>query len=174
MAIHWWGRIRQFINELREKFHSWFDLCHLRLLASLCLTTWIKQRHVVEEKKKLISVFAEAESNCNRELVFLFSKNFQEFNVIVKNVVNICTDLLSVLTWFGEGILVLKKKILSSCAGYCTAKKHILFFSEVNTSLIFFRLNSVKYFTYFIHTNQTEKLPTASNFYLKSPMTILV
>lgn len=61
-------------------------------------------------KKKLISVFAEAESNCNRELVFFFSKNFQEFNVIVKNVVNICTDLLSVLTWFGEGILVLKKK----------------------------------------------------------------
>jgi len=60
--------------------------------------------------KKLISVFAEAESNYNRELVFLFSKNFQEFNVIVKNVVNICTDLLSVLTWFGEGILVLKKK----------------------------------------------------------------
>lgn len=61
-------------------------------------------------KKKLISVFAEAESNYNRELVFLFSKNFQEFNVIVKNVVNFCTDLLSVLTWFGEGILVLKKK----------------------------------------------------------------
>lgn len=130
MAIHWWGRIRQFINELREKFHSWFDLCHLRLLASLCLTTWIKQRHVVEEKKKLISVFAEAESNCNRELVFLFSKNFQEFNVIVKNVVNFCTDLLSVLTWFGEGILVLKKKSWVVVLGIALLKSTFYFFPK--------------------------------------------
>lgn len=82
----------------------------LKVTGFLMLNYMNKTAACCGGKKKLISVFAEAESNCNRELVFLFSKNFQEFNVIVKNVVNICTDLLSVLTWFGEGILVLKKK----------------------------------------------------------------
>lgn len=82
----------------------------LKVTGFLMLNYMNKTAACCGGKKKLISVFAEAESNYNRELVFLFSKNFQEFNVIVKNVVNFCTDLLSVLTWFGEGILVLKKK----------------------------------------------------------------
>lgn len=62
-----------------------------------------------------------------------------------------------------EGISVLKK-ILGSCAGYCIAKKHIVF-SKVN-KCNFFQLNSVKYFTYFICTNQAEKLASNSQWVL--------
>lgn len=127
MAIHWWGRIGQFINELREKFHSWFDLCHLRLLASLCLTTWIKQWYVVEEKN-LSQYLLKQNQTVTENFFFFFSKNFQEFNVIVKNVVNICTDLLSVLTWFGEGILVLKKKSWVVVLGIALLKSTFCFF----------------------------------------------
>lgn len=61
-------------------------------------------------KKNLSQYLLKQNQTVTENFFFFFSKNFQEFNVIVKNVVNICTDLLSVLTWFGEGILVLKKK----------------------------------------------------------------
>lgn len=53
------------------------------------------------------------------------------------------------------------EKILSSCGGRCIAKEHILFFPKVN-KCNFFTLNLVKYFIYFIHTNQAAKLAANS------------
>lgn len=47
-----------------------------------------------------------------------------------------------------------EKKILSSCAGYCTAKKHILVFSEVNK----FNLFPIKFseILYLFHPHQPD------------------